>query len=55
VPIFGTKRQAYLKENLQALEIELTAEDLGHLDEIAPYGAAVGPRYAEGGMALVDR
>jgi aryl-alcohol dehydrogenase-like predicted oxidoreductase len=55
VPIFGTKRQAYLKENLQALEIELTAEDLGHLDEIAPYGAAAGPRYAEGGMALVDR
>lgn len=55
VPIFGTKRQAYLEENLQALEIELKAEDLRQLDEIAPMGAASGPRYAAGGMTLVDR
>jgi len=55
VPIFGTKRRAYVEENLKALEIELTAQDLRQLDEIAPMGAAFGQRYAEGGMILVDR
>jgi len=55
VPIFGTKRRAYVEENLRALEIELTAQDLRQLDEIGPMGAAFGRRYAEGGMALVDR
>ena len=36
-------------------EVELTAQDLRELDEIAPMGAASGPRYTEMGMALVDR
>lgn len=55
VPIFGTKRRAFLEENLKALELELTAEDLRHIDEIAPQGAAAGPRYTEAGMTLVNR
>ncbi len=55
VPIFGTKRRTFLEENLKALEIELTAEDLHHLDEIAPQGAAAGPRYSEAAMALIAR
>jgi aryl-alcohol dehydrogenase-like predicted oxidoreductase len=55
VPIFGTKRRSYLEENLKALEIALTAEDLRRIDEIAPQGAAAGPRYTEAGMALVNR
>jgi len=55
VPIFGSKRVAYVEENLKALEVELTAEELRQLDEIAPMGAAFGLRYAEGGMTLVDR
>jgi aryl-alcohol dehydrogenase-like predicted oxidoreductase len=55
VPIFGTKRRTYLEENLKALEIRLSAEDLRRLHEIFPPGAAAGPRYPEAGMALVDR
>jgi aryl-alcohol dehydrogenase-like predicted oxidoreductase len=55
VPIFGTKRRTYLEENLKALKIRLSAEDLRRLHEIFPPGAAAGPRYPEAGMALVDR
>jgi len=55
VPIFGTKRRTYLEENLKALKISLSAEELRRLHEIFPPGAAAGPRYPEAGMALVDR
>jgi aryl-alcohol dehydrogenase-like predicted oxidoreductase len=55
VPIFGTKRRIFLEENVKALEIELTARDLGRLDEIAPHGVAAGPRYSEAAMALIAR
>lgn len=46
VPIPGTKHTKYLDENIGALEIELTAEDLLRLDEAAPKGATAGDRYA---------
>ncbi len=55
VPIPGTKRRPYLEENVGALDVEITPEDLARLDEIAPKGAAAGARYAEGGMATVNR
>ncbi len=45
VPIFGTKKRAYLDENLRALEVGVTRDDLARLDRIAPPGAAAGPRY----------
>jgi aryl-alcohol dehydrogenase-like predicted oxidoreductase len=45
VPIPGTKRRAYLEENVAAGEVELTREDLERLDTIAPKGVAVGARY----------
>src|SRR5947209_12902394 len=38
VPIPGTKRRKYLEENVGALNVELTADDLRHIDEIAPKG-----------------
>jgi aryl-alcohol dehydrogenase-like predicted oxidoreductase len=47
VPIPGTKRRRYLEENVQAAELELSAEDLARIDEVAPVGAAVGDRYAD--------
>jgi aryl-alcohol dehydrogenase-like predicted oxidoreductase len=53
VPIFGTKRRTFLEENLGALEIELTAEDLARIDEVAPRGIAAGPRYPEVMMGLL--
>ncbi len=55
VPIFGTKRRRYLDENLRALEVELTAEDLARIGEVAPRGAAAGNRYPENMMATVNR
>lgn len=55
VPIPGTKRRKYLEENVAALGIRLTAEDLRRIDEVAPRGAAVGTRYSEAGMAAVNR
>jgi aryl-alcohol dehydrogenase-like predicted oxidoreductase len=45
VPIVGTKRRTYLEENLGALGIDLTHEDVQRLDDIAPQGAAAGDRY----------
>ena len=45
VAIPGTKRRAYLKQNLAATEIALTPDELRRLDELAPAGAAAGDRY----------
>src|SRR3954467_6061888 len=53
VPIPGTKHVKYLDENIGALKVKLTAEDLKRLDEILPPGAAAGPRYPERSMAAV--
>lgn len=55
VPIPGTKRRKYLEENVAAVDVELTAEDLRRIDEVAPKGVAAGTRYPEAGMAAVNR
>jgi aryl-alcohol dehydrogenase-like predicted oxidoreductase len=55
VPIPGTKRRKYLEENVGALDVTLTAEDLRRIDEVAPKGAAAGTRYPEAMMASVGR
>jgi aryl-alcohol dehydrogenase-like predicted oxidoreductase len=54
VPIPGTKHVKYLDENIGALEVQLTDEDLKRLDAILPPGAAAGQRYHERGMAAVN-
>ena len=55
VPIPGTKRRTYLGENLGALEIRLTQEDLSRIDEVAPRGVASGERYPASFMGTVNR
>ena len=55
VPIPGTKRRKYLEENVAAVEIQLTREELRRIDEIAPRGVAAGPRYPEAMMNSVNR
>ena len=55
VPIPGTKRRTWLAENVAAAGIELTAEDLDALDELAPVGSAHGTRYPETMMSAVRR
>ena len=53
VPIPGTKRLEYLEENLGALDVSLTPDDLARLDEVLPPGAAKGSRYPEAQMKSV--
>jgi aryl-alcohol dehydrogenase-like predicted oxidoreductase len=55
VPIPGTKQRKYLEQNVEALDIELGADDLERLEEIAPKGAASGDRYPEAGMRAVNQ
>jgi aryl-alcohol dehydrogenase-like predicted oxidoreductase len=54
VPIPGTKRRAYLEENLGAVSVSLSPADLGRIDAAFPSGAAAGTRYAEAMMKFVD-
>lgn len=54
VPIPGTKRRAYLEENLAALEVKLDSADLAALASALPPGAAAGERYPASGMRLVN-
>ena len=46
-PIPGTKRVKYLEENVGALDVDLTADDLAALEEAVPRGAVVGDRYGD--------
>src|SRR3954463_10361726 len=47
VPIPGTKRREYLEENVAAVEIDLSEDDLRRIDEAAPAGATAGERYPD--------
>jgi aryl-alcohol dehydrogenase-like predicted oxidoreductase len=52
VPIPGTTKVKNLEENVAAVEIDLTDDELARLDEVAPKGAAAGDRYAD--MSSID-
>jgi aryl-alcohol dehydrogenase-like predicted oxidoreductase len=54
VPIPGTAHAAHLEENLKALDVALTRDDLSRIDAVAPKGVAAGPRYPEPAMAAVN-
>lgn len=54
VPIPGTKRVKYLEENVGALNVKLTADDLLQIEKILPKGVAAGSRYTEQMMRLID-
>jgi aryl-alcohol dehydrogenase-like predicted oxidoreductase len=54
IPIPGTKRRKYLEENVAALNVTPSPEDLRRLEEVAPKGAAAGQRYPEHMMTLVN-
>jgi aryl-alcohol dehydrogenase-like predicted oxidoreductase len=55
VPIPGSKRRARVEENVGALDVVLTAQDVAALDEIAPAGVAIGERYPPRSMSTVFR
>jgi len=54
VPIPGTKHVRYLDQNIGALDVKLSKDELDRLDAILPPGAAAGERYHERGMAAVN-
>jgi aryl-alcohol dehydrogenase-like predicted oxidoreductase len=53
VPIPGTKRRSRLDENLGALDVELSADDLAAIDTVFPPDVVSGERYAD--MSHLDR
>jgi aryl-alcohol dehydrogenase-like predicted oxidoreductase len=55
VPIPGTKRREYLAENVGAVGVELTREDLWRIEKVFSSGAASGQRYPAHMMELVNR
>ena len=55
VPIPGTKRRKYLRENVDALEVLLNADDLERINEVAPKDVAAGSRYPEAMMKLLGK
>lgn len=55
VPIPGTKRRKYLEENVAALGVTLSANELGRIDAIFPAGVAAGTRYPAAMMGFVAR
>src|SRR5947209_9527860 len=55
VPIPGTKRRTFLEQNVAAIDIRLTADDVRRIAEVIPVGAASGMRYPEHMMQSVNR
>ncbi|RRO10642.1 aldo/keto reductase [Pectobacterium aquaticum] len=55
VPIPGTKRRRYLEENVAALDVTLTKEELAAIDAIFPPDAAAGERYGKESMAALNQ
>lgn len=53
-PIAGTKHTKYLKDNVGALKVDLTPEDLEKINQVAPKGFAKGLRYPETAMKSVN-
>jgi aryl-alcohol dehydrogenase-like predicted oxidoreductase len=53
VPIPGTKRVTYVEENVGAVGVELSGDDLRRIDEVFPKGVAAGDRYPD--MSTVNR
>jgi aryl-alcohol dehydrogenase-like predicted oxidoreductase len=54
IPIPGTKKQKYLRENAGAVDVELTKADLLAIDELLETYPDVGTRYSEGAMKMVN-
>jgi aryl-alcohol dehydrogenase-like predicted oxidoreductase len=55
VPIPGTKKVKYIEENVAAVKIKLSADEVEKISEIAPPGSTKGLRYAEHAMKAVNR
>lgn len=54
VPIPGTKRRRYLEENVAALDVTLSGDELAAIEAVFPFNAAAGERYGTEGMATIN-
>ena len=54
IPIPGAKSRNHLEENVKAIDIKLTPDDLARLDKIMPLGAAAGMRLTEEQLSRVN-
>jgi aryl-alcohol dehydrogenase-like predicted oxidoreductase len=54
VPIPGTRKRSHLEQNLAALEVTLSKDELAQIDRILPPGAAAGTRYSPEMMDLLN-
>ena len=55
VPIPGTRHVEYVEQNVGALDVEPTPEELARLEELFPPGVTAGERYGEANLSLIDR
>ena len=55
IPIPGTRRRRHLEDNIGALDVHLSNEDLERIQSTVPAEAVAGERYTEQGMASVNR
>jgi aryl-alcohol dehydrogenase-like predicted oxidoreductase len=55
VPIPGTKRRKYLEENVAAVGLDLSVEDITAIEKAVPIDAVAGGRYPEAGMGLIGK
>jgi aryl-alcohol dehydrogenase-like predicted oxidoreductase len=55
IPIPGTKKRKYLKENAEAVDINLSKQDLNQIEKILAKYPNTGPRYSEEHERLVDK
>ena len=46
IPIPGTKRKKYLEENAGAVDVMLTQQDLGTIEDLLAKYPNIGPRYS---------
>jgi aryl-alcohol dehydrogenase-like predicted oxidoreductase len=55
IPIPGTKKQKYLKENAGSVDVELSTADIADIEAIIKKYPNTGPRYTEAGMKMVNK
>lgn len=55
VPIPGTKSRKYLEENIAAVGITLSADELEEIEQVFPMGCAAGERYPAAMLELIER
>jgi aryl-alcohol dehydrogenase-like predicted oxidoreductase len=55
VPIPGTKRRKYLEENIEAISLSLSQDEIARISEAIPPGAASGTRYPPQALSAVNK